>query len=164
MAGARLLVSRLDGQPEGELRELAGNLVGRLGAERAAVVLGTAGEKGARLVAAVSKALAAEVNAKQLLEEAARAIGGGAGGRDTLAMAGGPRAERLDQALAGVPARLEALIAAVPEERAGPVACWASTSARPGSAWPSPTPTAGSPCRWERSGPARRWTSRPSPS
>jgi alanyl-tRNA synthetase len=113
VAGVRLVLARVDGRDESELRELAPTLAGRLsrdGSDRAAVVLGTSTSKGARLVGAVSPSLAGEVTARRLLEAAARVIGGGVGGRDRLALAGGPRAEALDEALATVPERLRSLV------------------------------------------------------
>jgi alanyl-tRNA synthetase len=113
VAGVSLVVSRMDGQDEGELREMAARLssrLGRSGGELGAVVLGTAGPKGARLVASVTGGLHPRVSARRLLEHAARLIGGGVGGKDTLAMAGGPRGEALDDALAAIPETLRALV------------------------------------------------------
>jgi alanyl-tRNA synthetase len=113
VAGVKVVLARMNGRDEGELRELAARLANRLsGKERepAAVVLGTAGDRGARLVASVTGDLAGRVTARKLLEEASRVIGGGVGGKDQLAMAGGPRSEALDQALSGIPARLQALL------------------------------------------------------
>jgi alanyl-tRNA synthetase len=103
----------MNGRDEGDLRELASKLSNRLsgqGGELGAVVLGTAGAKGARLIAAVTPTLFTKVSARQLLEEASQVIGGGVGGKDRLAMAGGPRSDALDQALAGIPSRLQALL------------------------------------------------------
>ena len=39
-------------------------------------------------------------------------IGGGAGGKDILANAGGKHADRVDEALGGIPARLRELLGA----------------------------------------------------
>jgi alanyl-tRNA synthetase len=111
--GVKLLIARMDGRDEGELRELAPRLSSRIsggGRTFGAAVLGTSGQRGARLVASVTGAEQAKVTARQLLEEAAKIIGGGVGGRDHLAMAGGPRGEALDQALAGIPDRLRLLL------------------------------------------------------
>ena len=52
------------------------------------------------------------MTAPALLELAAKTIGGGAGGKDILAMAGGKNADALSEALGGVPARLRELLAA----------------------------------------------------
>jgi len=113
VAGIKLVLARMNGRDEGELRELAAKLSNRLsgqGVEQGAVVLGTAGAKGARLIAAVTPGLFARINARQLLEEASEVIGGGVGGKDRLAMAGGPKSDALDQALAGIPDRIQALL------------------------------------------------------
>ncbi|MEV6971731.1 hypothetical protein AB0M47_42195, partial [Hamadaea sp. NPDC051192] len=58
------------------------------------VVLGLTDGERAQLVAAVSSGEAVE-----LLRDAGRAVGGGAGGSGPLANAGGRRVEGLDQAL-----------------------------------------------------------------
>ncbi len=113
VAGVRLVSAAEDGDPE-ELRELATAAVARL-ANRgdAAVVLGSARGGRALLVAACSAGLAGRgVTAPRLLEPAARAVGGGAGGKPTLGTAGGPRGERVADALGLVPARLEELLTA----------------------------------------------------
>jgi alanyl-tRNA synthetase len=113
VAGIKLVLARMTGHDEGELRELASKLANRLmnnGTDRAAVVLGTAGDRGVRLIASVTGPLAGTVTARQLLEEASKVIGGGVGGKDRLAMAGGPRTDALDQALAGIPGRLQMLL------------------------------------------------------
>jgi alanyl-tRNA synthetase len=113
VSGIKLVLARMNGRDEGEIRELAGRLANRLagkGNEPAAVVLGTAGGRGARLVASVTGGLAGRISARQLLEEASKMIGGGVGGKDRLAMAGGPRSDAVDQALAGIPARLQVLL------------------------------------------------------
>ena len=48
-----------------------------------------------------------------LLEIAGRSIGGGAGGKDILAMAGGKRTDALAEALGGIPARLAELVSSI---------------------------------------------------
>jgi alanyl-tRNA synthetase len=111
VGGARLVTLREDSGPD-ELRELAQAAVGRLdGPGGAAVVLGSALGGRALLVAACSKALVGRgADAKRLLEPAARAVGGGAGGKPILGTAGGPRGEALEEALALLPVRLEELL------------------------------------------------------
>jgi alanyl-tRNA synthetase len=112
--GVRLVIARLNGVDEAELRELAPKVAGRLagsGEERGAVVLATAGPRGARLVAAVTGGLFRSVTARQLLETAAKLVGGGVGGKDSLAMAGGPNGDALEAAMASIRARLGELLA-----------------------------------------------------
>ncbi len=64
------------------------------------VVLASAHEGRAGIVAAVTKDLAARgIAAKMLIGRAARAIGGGAGGKDEVATGGGPKPEGVGDAL-----------------------------------------------------------------
>ena len=94
------------------LRDLAQKAADKLGGE-AAVVLGTAQGGKAMLVAACSTPLVERgVTAPALLEPAAAAIGGGAGGKPGLGFAGGKRAEAVTEAIRGIPARLEELLGA----------------------------------------------------
>jgi hypothetical protein len=65
------------------------------------------------LVAACSKALVGRgVTAPALLEPAASAVGGGAGGKDVLGFAGGPKGSAFMEALQTIDARLEELLGA----------------------------------------------------
>ncbi|MFB3737971.1 MAG: alanine--tRNA ligase [Candidatus Velamenicoccus archaeovorus] len=112
VAGARLVTLEEPGDAE-HLRELAQAAVGRLaGPGGAAVVLGSGTNGRALLVAACSKELVSRgATAPQLLQPAAAAIGGGAGGKPILGTAGGPRGDAVPQALGLIPARLEELLA-----------------------------------------------------
>jgi alanyl-tRNA synthetase len=96
-----------------ELRELAQAAVGKLErSEGAAVVLGSDADGKALLVAACSPNLIGRgVTAPALLEPAAKAIGGGAGGKPILGFAGGPRGDAVADAIGAIPARLEELLA-----------------------------------------------------
>jgi alanyl-tRNA synthetase len=112
VAGARL-VRRMHDAEADDLRELAQSVVGRLETDGgAAVVLGsTAGGK-ALMVAACSKNMVARgVTAPDLLAHAAKAIGGGAGGKPILGFAGGRNADAVADALGSIPARLSELLA-----------------------------------------------------
>jgi alanyl-tRNA synthetase len=74
--------------------------------------LGSADGKKATLVAACTRPLVDRgVTAPALLEPAARALGGRAGGKPNLAFGGGGNAGALGQALAAVPDRLATLLA-----------------------------------------------------
>jgi alanyl-tRNA synthetase len=95
--GVRMVAARRDLDVDA-LRSLAQSLKGRLGS--AVVVLGTAGEGRANLVGAVSKDVAARgVTARDVLAPGAEVLGGGAGGKPELAVSGGPRAERIEEAI-----------------------------------------------------------------
>ena len=113
VAGARLVTAMV---PLGAdaLRELAQGAVGKLETgEGAAVVLGSDAEGKALVVAACSKNLVGRgVTAPALLEHAAKAIGGGAGGKPILGFAGGPRGDAVADAIGAISARLEGLLGA----------------------------------------------------
>ena len=109
--GARLVTREEDLAADG-LRALAQDLAGRLEHERgAAVVLGSGHGGKALLVAACSKNLQARgVTAPDLLEPAARLVGGGAGGKPGLAFSGGPRGDAFAEALDAIEPRLRELL------------------------------------------------------
>ena len=109
--GARVLVTELDGLDGKALLDVADRLKNVLG--DAAIVLGSAGENRVDLVASVAPALVERgIRAGEIVKLAAAEVGGGGGGRDTLARAGGrdpsglPRAfdvarAAIDSALSG---------------------------------------------------------------
>jgi alanyl-tRNA synthetase len=98
--GTRLVVARRDSDVD-TLRSLAQKLKGRL--QSAVVVLGTASDGRANLVAGVTKDLVAKgISARDLLASGAQLLGGGAGGKPELAISGGSQAEKIDEALEAV--------------------------------------------------------------
>ena len=111
MAGANVVASLQDAGAD-ELRELAQKAVNKLeGKGGAAVVLGSGQGSKALLVAACSPELVARgMTAPRLLEEAASRIGGGAGGKEILAFAGGPKAGAVRDAIEAIPGRLQELL------------------------------------------------------
>jgi alanyl-tRNA synthetase len=110
--GVSLIVESLEGREAGELRELALKLRNKLSGEPAAVVLAGPAAGRALLVAALTKDLLTRgLTAASLLDPAAKALGGSAGGKPDLAMGGGPRSDGVEDALRSIPARLEALLA-----------------------------------------------------
>jgi alanyl-tRNA synthetase len=111
--GVALVVSAVPGEDANGIRELAEALRQRLEREGGgAVVLGVADGGAAKLAAAVTKSLVERgVTAPALLDPAARAVGGGAGGKPILAMAGGGNAGALEDALGVIPGRLAELLA-----------------------------------------------------
>jgi alanyl-tRNA synthetase len=106
--GTRLVVARREGGVDA-LRSLAQKLKGKL--DSSVVILGTAGEANANLIAAVSKDVVGRgITARDLLAPGATLLGGGAGGKPELAISGGPNRDRLDEALeASAAAAREAL-------------------------------------------------------
>ncbi|MDH2427878.1 alanine--tRNA ligase [Sphaerisporangium sp. TRM90804] len=100
VGGGWLLTERVDGVTADELRPLATELARRRGDEPGIVVIGADAGGKALLVAALSPGLSGDgLRAGDLLTEAARAVGGGAGGKGALASAGGRHPEHLAKAL-----------------------------------------------------------------
>jgi alanyl-tRNA synthetase len=95
--GTRLVVARRDVGVDG-LRSLAQKLKGDLGS--AVVILGTAGDSNANLVAGVTKDLVGRgVSARDIVAPGAALLGGGGGGKPELSISGGPNKDRIDDAL-----------------------------------------------------------------
>jgi alanyl-tRNA synthetase len=90
-----------------ELRDKADDLKNKLGS--GVVVIGSAAEGKALIVASVTKDLVGRVQAGALIKELAPVIGGGGGGRPDFAQSGGPGTGELDKALDLVPALVERL-------------------------------------------------------
>ncbi|MEX2487308.1 MAG: alanine--tRNA ligase [Nitriliruptoraceae bacterium] len=109
--GVATVVVRLDGHQMDDLRQLATQTRGLLG-QQAIVVVGTVTDDGkAQLVAAVTGDLVdAGVEAREILEPAAKIVGGGAGGRGDMAQAGGKLGNRLDDALDVVATQAQAAV------------------------------------------------------
>jgi alanyl-tRNA synthetase len=86
--GARILVLEVPTLDGKALLDVADRLKNKLG--DAAIVLGSSGENRVDLVASVAPALVERgVRAGEIVRLAAAEVGGGGGGRDTLARAGG---------------------------------------------------------------------------
>jgi len=111
VGGVRLVTADEEADAD-ELRALAQDVANRLeGSDGAAVVLGTGRGGKALLVAAASKNLVARgVTAPELLEPAAKLVGGGAGGKPTLAFSGGPDGDASTEALKAIEPRLKELL------------------------------------------------------
>ncbi|MGD9853847.1 MAG: alanine--tRNA ligase [Planctomycetaceae bacterium] len=97
--GTKIVCRRVDGADRDTLREFADQLRTRTGS--AAVLLATEIDGKVALLAAVSKGLIKQgVKAGDCVREAAKAVGGGGGGRPDLAEAGGKDVAKIDDALA----------------------------------------------------------------
>ena len=106
--GIWLVVDRVAEAGADDLRRVAGGVRDRLAGRTGVAVLGSEVDGKAALVAVVTKDLLDRgVSARDVLMPAARAVGGGAGGKGDLATAGGRDPGKLDEAL--VAARLEVL-------------------------------------------------------
>jgi len=100
-----------EGRSADELREIALALRNRLAGRTAVAVLGSTSDGSVILVAAATnEAIERGVEAPKVLETAARAIGGGAGGKPPLAFAGGRNAAALGQAVTEALTRFESLL------------------------------------------------------
>jgi alanyl-tRNA synthetase len=100
VAGVPVVVARLDGLEAEGLRAVVDSVRERLGS--GVIFLGAVSDGKVNLVSAVTKDLTARVHAGKLIQEVAKAVGGGGGGRPDLAQAGGKNPAELDRALAGV--------------------------------------------------------------
>ncbi len=108
--GARILATTVSGVDGKTLLQLADRLKAKLG--EAAIVLGTAGEGRVELVASVAPGLVPRgVRAGEIVKVAAAEVGGGGGGRDTLARAGGRDPQRLPDAIEAARRAIEAALA-----------------------------------------------------
>jgi alanyl-tRNA synthetase len=98
--GVKVLATRVEVPEAKALRELSDSLRDRLGS--GIVALGCKIDGRANLLVAVSKDLTLRYRAGDIIRELAAVIGGSGGGKPELAQAGGPLADKLDEALASV--------------------------------------------------------------
>jgi alanyl-tRNA synthetase len=106
-AGVRVVTEVVDVPDARLLRELSDRVRQALG-DSAAVVLGGAAEGRVHLVANVSPSVVDRgVRAGEVVGVAAEIVGGGGGGRDTMAQAGGRSPERLPEAIAAARLAIE---------------------------------------------------------
>jgi alanyl-tRNA synthetase len=102
VAGIQVLAARVQATDMDTLREMTDWFRNRLGS--VVIVLGAVIDGKPSFVAAVTPDLVdRDVKAGTLIKKVARVVGGGGGGRPTLAQAGGRDPDRLDEALALVP-------------------------------------------------------------
>jgi alanyl-tRNA synthetase len=107
--GARILTAAVEVADGQALLDLADRLKAKLG--DAAIVLGRAGDDRVDLVASVAPALVARgVRAGEIVKVAAAQVGGGGGGRDTMARAGGKDPSQLPAAIDAARAAIEAAL------------------------------------------------------
>jgi alanyl-tRNA synthetase len=108
---ATFLAAEVGGVDRKALLDLADRLKGKLG--DSAIVLGSATEDRVDLIAMVSPALVARgLRAGEIVKLAAARVGGGGGGRDTLAQAGGRETAKLPEAIAAARSAIESALAA----------------------------------------------------
>jgi alanyl-tRNA synthetase len=95
--GVAVLAGRIDGLDADGLRAVADTLRNRLGS--GIVCVGSVVDGKVNLIAAVTKDLTSRFQAGKLIQEVAKAVGGGGGGRPDIAQAGGKDPAKLDAAL-----------------------------------------------------------------
>ena len=102
--GIRLLVREVEGLDRSGMRTLADNLKREIGS--GVVVLGSSEPDKVAILVAVTDDLAPRIDARSLIKPIAEVVGGGGGGKPTLAEAGGKKPDRLREALEGSRAAL----------------------------------------------------------
>jgi alanyl-tRNA synthetase len=97
--GALVLAEAVEGVDAKVLMDVADRVKGKLG-DSAAIVLGSVVDGRVHLVAAVTPSLVERgIKAGEIVKVAAQVTGGGGGGRDTMAQAGGKDPAKLGEAL-----------------------------------------------------------------
>ena len=111
IGGITVFVGRGEDADQRSLLDLADRIKSRAG--EAAVVLGGAAADGkVALVASFSKEVTDRgISASEVIREAAQIVGGGGGGRDNVAQAGGRDPSKLDEALSVARNAIEAKLA-----------------------------------------------------
>jgi len=110
LEGAQVLTAVVQAADAKGLLDVLDRVKGRL--QGAAILLGTATEGRVHLVASVAPELVARgVKAGAIVKTAAERVGGGGGGRDTMAQAGGRDPERLGEAIETARAAILAALA-----------------------------------------------------
>jgi alanyl-tRNA synthetase len=100
VAGVKIVAARLEGLDAKALRDAVDQLKSRLG--NAVIVLASAEDGKAALIAGVQGSAQGKVKAGELLSHVAAQIGGKGGGRPDMAQGGGPDSPELRKALEGV--------------------------------------------------------------
>ena len=95
--GIKVIVKKVTVDNPAALRELADRFKEKI--KSGVVVLGSAAGSKVLLIVVVSKDLAGQYHAGNIVKEVAGVVGGGGGGRPDMAQAGGTKPEKLDAAL-----------------------------------------------------------------
>jgi alanyl-tRNA synthetase len=110
VGGVKVLATRVEAADPKTLRQAGDALRDRL--QSGVVVLGGEHEGKATLLVMVTKDLAGRVHAGKLVGQLAQVVEGKGGGRPDMAQAGGPRLDRLEEALERARVELDALLVA----------------------------------------------------
>jgi alanyl-tRNA synthetase len=98
--GVRVVAARIPGYDRAALRQLVDALRQKLGS--GVVVLGTAEDGKAALIAGVTKDLIPKLHAGKIIQELAKLVGGSGGGKPDLAEAGGKDTSAIEKAVGNV--------------------------------------------------------------
>ncbi|MCG6286594.1 alanine--tRNA ligase, partial [Vibrio vulnificus] len=102
IAGAKVLVAKLDGADNKALRGMVDELKNQMGS--GIIMLGNVADDKVGLIAGVTQDLTSKVKAGELVNMVAQQVGGKGGGRPDMAQAGGTDSSALPSALASVDA------------------------------------------------------------
>ncbi len=97
----KVIVQHIPNVQVKQLRELSDKIKNKLGS--GIVLLSTIQDEKIIFIATVTKDLISRIHAGKLVDQVARTVGGGGGGRPDMAQAGGISVEKLDDALLKVP-------------------------------------------------------------
>ena len=98
--GIKVISAQVKAEDAKSLRDIGDKLKDKIGS--GVVVIGSRADNKALLLGLVTKDLNDRIRAGDLIRQVARIVGGGGGGRPDMAQAGGPRPERLEEALDAV--------------------------------------------------------------
>jgi len=107
--GVTVLARRAPEMNPAELRNLADTIRQKLGS--GVVVLGMSSGGKATLLVAVTDDVVERVNAGKVVQQLAGMVGGRGGGKPSLAQAGGPNPDKIDDALRAAPEVVRSLVA-----------------------------------------------------
>jgi len=96
----KVLSARVEAENVRSLRDLGDRLRDKIGS--GVIVIGSRADGKALLLVLVTKDLTDRLHAGNMIKQVARIIGGSGGGRPEMAQAGGPKPERLEEALEAV--------------------------------------------------------------
>jgi alanyl-tRNA synthetase len=108
--GVRLIARRVDDISGGDLRNLADEL--RHKVKSGIVLIGSASDGKATLLAAVTADVVGRVSASSIIQKLAPMIGGKGGGKPDLAQAGGKDADKLDEVIRIAPETVREMLSA----------------------------------------------------
>ena len=95
--GTRVIATRVDANNPKTLREFADRIKEQL--KSGIIILGGMGREKALLIVVVTKDLIPRFHAGKIIQEVAKGIGGGGGGRADMAQAGGKEKHQLEKTL-----------------------------------------------------------------